>query len=75
MLKNIGYTVICVLENPPRAEIVDMGLSKSEAGETMLALENSSFDRFAGEEVKDIRVREDGTTTYLQPDTFFDHRD
>jgi|GEM_PF-5659130 len=75
MLNNVGYTVICVVGNhTPQPQIVSTGLSKACAGEMMLALENGSFDRFAGEAIKSIQVREDDSTVYLQPDTFFEHR-
>ncbi len=68
------FTVVGAMGNTPSPQIVETGLTKPEAGDCMLSLEEGSHERFLNEKATNIMVREDGGIQYLPTDEFFEHR-
>lgn len=68
------FTVVGAMGQTPQPQIVETGLTTSQAGECMLSLENGSHERFLGEKATTILVRKDDGTEYLPTDQFFEHR-
>jgi hypothetical protein len=68
------FTVVGAMGQTPQPQIVETGLTTSQAAECMLSLENGSHKRFLGEKAITILVREDCGTEYLPTNQFFEHR-